>query len=65
MAVTLVTFTSTLMAKAAAVGRARRSGDPDALAGAERDLQAYEQLCLKAERMILDVAPKRFARWSR
>lgn len=55
MAVKVVTFSSTLMHKAKAVGRAKLAGDPEALAKAEADLAEYEALCLMADEMQMDL----------
>jgi hypothetical protein len=51
--ITTVTSWSTLMAFAHALGDAKRSGDPEAIARAEAELQAYEKIVLESDRMIL------------
>jgi len=43
----------TLMRYAKAVGDAKRSGDPQAIAEAESQLRAYERTCLEADEMSL------------
>lgn len=53
--ITTVTYTSTLMAKAAALGKARAAGAPEEEVKAlEEDLKAYERLCLESDTMMLD-----------
>lgn len=59
MALKVVTFTSTLMHKAKAVGRAKLAGDPEELARAEADLKAYEELVLASDEMRIDIPPSR------
>lgn len=50
-----VTYWSTLMAKAAAVGKAREAGaPPEEIAALEADLKAYEKACNEADEMVLD-----------
>ncbi len=53
MAVEVVTDFRVLMQYAHAVGRAKKSGDPEAIAKAEAEHDAYRDLCLKADRMSL------------
>lgn len=55
MTIKVVTFSSTLMHKAKAVGKAKKAGDPEAIAEAEADLKAYETLCLEADEMRIDI----------
>lgn len=54
MALKTVTFASTLMHKAKAVGRAKLAGDPEELARAEADLAEYEALVLECDEMQID-----------
>jgi hypothetical protein len=53
MAVKIVTSFSTLMNYAREVGKARKSGDEEALAIAEANLEAYEDLIRKSHKMII------------
>lgn len=55
MAVKLVTDFRVLMQKAHALGRAKQSGDADAIAIAQADHDSYKDLCLKADSMNLGV----------
>jgi hypothetical protein len=51
----VVTFASTLMHKAKAVGRAKIDGDPEEIAKAEAALKEYEDLVLRSDEMLLDM----------
>lgn len=57
--VKIVTFSSTLMHYAKAVGKARMHGTPEELAAAEKQLKDYEELCLKADEMRIDLPDPR------
>ena len=53
MALEVVTSFGTLMRYAAAVGKAKKSGDPEAIAKAEAEHDAYRDACLKSDKMSL------------
>lgn len=53
MAVEIVTYWGTLVARAAAVGAARESGDAEAIAKAQADLEAYEEAMKASDRIVL------------
>lgn len=53
--VKIVTFSSTLMQRAKEVGKAKKSGDPEAIAAAEARLKEYEALVLKSDKMVIDL----------
>lgn len=52
MAVEIVTSVSTLMARARAVGDARKSGDEQALVEAQAALDAYERAVDESDRIV-------------
>lgn len=63
MSIKTVTFASTLMHKARAVGQAKLAGDPEEIAKAEAALKEYEALVLSSDEMMLDTPdyrPKRY-----
>lgn len=51
----LTTSFPVLMRLAAAVGRAKKSGDPEAIAKAEKEHDDYLKLCREANSMTLEV----------
>lgn len=51
MTVKIITDFRVLMQKAAALGRAKNTGDKDEIERAQADHDAYKELCLKAESM--------------
>lgn len=53
--VEIVTFTSTLMRRAADVGKAKKSGDPEAIAEAEARLKEYEDLVKMSDKLQIDL----------
>lgn len=55
MAVKTVTFSSTLMHKARAVGKAKLSGDPEEIAKAEAALKEYEDLVRESDEFQIDI----------
>ena len=55
MAIEIVTDFRVLMHLARAVGQAEKSGDPEVLANAKAEHDAYKDLCLRADRMNLGI----------
>lgn len=55
MPVELVTDFRILMQKAYAIGKAKQSGDAEAIASAQADHDCYRDLCLKADKMNLGI----------
>ena len=53
--VEIVTFTSTLMQRAKEVGKAKKSGDPVAIAEAEARLKEYEDLVKISDKLQIDL----------
>lgn len=51
--VKIITSFHVLMQKAKALGAAKKSGDPEAIALAQADHDAYRDLCLEADEMSL------------
>lgn len=54
MTIKIHTSFNTLMQKAAALGKAKRSGDQNAIVKAQADHDAYKHLCLKSEKMHIN-----------
>lgn len=55
MTVEIVTDFRELMRLANALGKAKKSGDPEAIVKAQAAHDHYKELCLKADRMSLGV----------
>ena len=55
MAIKIVTDFRVLMQKAHTLGNAIKSGDAAEIAAAQADHDAYRDLCLKAEKIILGI----------
>lgn len=54
----VVTFYSTLLHKARVLGKARQSGDPEEIAKAQADHDAYAELCKDPDvEMQIDLRP--------
>lgn len=53
--VEIVTFTSTLMQRAREVGKAKQSGDLEAIAEAEARLKEYEDLVKMSDKLQIDL----------
>jgi hypothetical protein len=53
MSVKVVTFARTLMYYAHELGQARLSGDPERIEKALREHNAYAQLCIDSDEMII------------
>lgn len=58
MAVKVIASFSVLMSAAHAVGAARKSGDKEALQKAKVELAFYEEICLNADEVNLEVINK-------
>lgn len=54
-----VTFFSTLMHYAKAVGKAKLHGTPEELAAAQKQHDDYKELCLQADEMRIDMPDPR------
>lgn len=62
MSIQVVTDFRELMRLSRALGQARKSGDPSAIARAQSAHDAYRDLCLKADRMALGVTQRELGR---
>jgi hypothetical protein len=55
MAIEVITSWTVLIQKAKAVGKAKISGDKNALANAEKELRDYEEVVKQSDRMTLSI----------
>ena len=55
MSLRIVTHFGTLMRLAKAAADARREGDPEKIAKAEKEHEDYRQMCLKSDEMVIGV----------
>lgn len=53
MAIKIVTSWETLMMKAKKLGEAKQRGDPKEIEDAQIDHDAYRDMCLKSDKMVL------------